>query len=222
MIYKSWWKILASVFVLYTVVGGLLINVPTLPILHESIRNLYFHVPMWFAMIVIYTVSVIYSIKYLSSGNENHDLIAVESVNVGLIFGFVGLTSGMIWAKFTWGDYWPNDPKLNSAAIATLMYLAYVILRGSVDEEQKRAKISAIYNIFAYPIMVVLLFVLPRLTDSLHPGNGGNPGFGTYDLDSNMRLVFYPAVIGWILISVWMMTIRYRIRILENKNNQIN
>ncbi|MBC7653802.1 MAG: cytochrome c biogenesis protein CcsA [Oligoflexus sp.] len=220
--YKSWWKILASVFVLYTVVGGLLINVPTLPILHESIRNLYFHVPMWFAMIVIYTVSVIYSIKYLSSGNENHDLIAVESVNVGLIFGFVGLISGMIWAKFTWGDYWPNDPKLNSAAIATLMYLAYVVLRGSVDEEQKRAKISAIYNIFAYPIMVVLLFVLPRLTDSLHPGNGGNPGFGTYDLDSNMRLVFYPAVIGWILISVWMMTIRYRIRILENKNNQIN
>jgi heme exporter protein C len=222
MMYKSWWKILASVFVLYTVVGGLLINVPTLPILHESIRNLYFHVPMWFSMIVIYTVSVVYSIKYLTSNNENHDLIAVESVNVGLIFGFVGLTSGMIWAKFTWGDYWPNDPKLNSAAISTLMYLAYVVLRGSIDEEQKRAKISAIYNIFAYPIMVVLLFVLPRLTDSLHPGNGGNPGFGTYDLDSSMRLVFYPAVLGWILISVWIMTIRYRIRILENKNNQIN
>lgn len=221
MMYKSWWKILASVFILYTVVGGLLINVPTLPILHESIRNLYFHVPMWFAMIVIYTVSAIYSIKYLSSGNENYDLVAVESVNVGLIFGFVGLISGMIWAKFTWGDYWPNDPKLNSAAIATLMYLAYVVLRSSLDEEQKRAKISAIYNIFAYPIMVVLLFVLPRLTDSLHPGNGGNPGFGTYDLDSNMRLVFYPAVIGWILISVWITTIRYRIRILENKNNQI-
>jgi heme exporter protein C len=200
MMYKSWWKILASVFVLYTVVGGLLINVPTLPILHESIRNLYFHVPMWFSMIVIYTVSVVYSIKYLTSNNENHDLIAVESVNVGLIFGFVGLTSGMIWAKFTWGDYWPNDPKLNSAAISTLMYLAYVVLRGSIDEEQKRAKISAIYNIFAYPIMVVLLFVLPRLTDSLHPGNGGNPGFGTYDLDSSMRLVFYPAVFGWIFI----------------------
>ncbi|MBC7654930.1 MAG: cytochrome c biogenesis protein CcsA [Oligoflexus sp.] len=220
--YKSWWKILASVFVLYTVVGGLLIKVPTLPILHESIRNLYFHVPMWFAMIVIYTVSVVYSIKYLISNDEKQDLIAVEAINVGLIFGFIGLSTGMIWAKFTWGDYWPNDPKLNSAAISTLMYLAYVVLRSSIDEEQKRAKISAVYNIFAYPIMVVLLFVLPRLTDSLHPGNGGNPGFGTYDLDSNMRLVFYPAVLGWILISVWMMTIRYRIRILENKNNQIN
>jgi heme exporter protein C len=222
MMYKSWWKILASVLVLYTVVGGLLIKVPTLPILHESIRNLYFHVPMWFAMIVVYLVSVIYSIKYLNSNNENHDLIAVESVNTGIIFGFVGLVSGMIWANFTWGSPWPNDPKLNSAAISTLMYLAYIVLRSSIEEEQKRAKISAIYNIFAFPAMVVLLFILPRLTDSLHPGNGGNPGFGTYDLDRNMRLVFYPAVIGWILISVWIMTIRYRIRLIENKQNQID
>ena len=218
----KWWKITCIIFLLLTFTAGFLVRVPFIGNLHQSIRNFFFHVPMWFSMIVIYTVSVVYSIKYLTSNNENHDLIAVESVNVGLIFGFVGLTSGMIWAKFTWGDYWPNDPKLNSAAISTLMYLAYVVLRGSIDEEQKRAKISAIYNIFAYPIMVVLLFVLPRLTDSLHPGNGGNPGFGTYDLDSNMRLVFYPAVLGWILISVWIMTIRYRIRILENKNNQIN
>ena len=66
--------------------------------------------------------------------------------------------------------------------------------------------------------MVVLLFVLPRLTDSLHPGNGGNPGSGSYeDLDSNMRLVFYPASLGWILIGIWVATLRYRIRIIENK-----
>jgi heme exporter protein C len=220
--HKNWWKITAAVLLIYSVIGGLLINVPRLAILHETIRNLYFHVPMWFAMIVIYTVSVVYSIKYLNSNDENFDLIAVESVNTGLIFSVVGLLSGMIWAKFTWGDYWPNDPKLNSAAIATLMYLAYAVLRGSLDEEQKRAKISAIYNIFAYPIMVVLIFVLPRLTDSLHPGNGGNPGFGKYDLDSNMRLVFYPAVLAWILISVWIMTLRYRIRVQENIKNQIN
>lgn len=218
---KNWWKILSAALVLYSVVGGLLINVPALPILHESIRNLYYHVPMWFAMIVIYTIAVVYSIKYLKSNNENFDLIAVESVNTGLVFGVVGLLSGMIWANYTWGSPWPNDPKLNSAAIATLMYLAYSVLRSSIDEEQKRAKIAAVYNIFAYPVMVVLLFVLPRLTDSLHPGNGGNPGFGGYDLDSNMRLVFYPAVIGWIGIAVWIMQIRYRIRKIENKRNQI-
>ena len=220
--YKSWWKILASVLVLYTIIGGLLIEVPRLPILNETIRNLYFHVPMWFSMVILYLISVIYSIKFLNSGNEKDDLIALESVNTGIICGFIGLATGMMWAKFTWGTFWTNDPKLNGSAIATLMYLAYIVLRSSIEEDQKRAKISAIYNIFAFPAMIVLLFILPRLTDSLHPGNGGNPGFGGYDLDDKMRLVFYPAVIGWILIGVWIMTIRYRIRILENRRNQID
>ncbi|MFD2163934.1 cytochrome c biogenesis protein CcsA [Paradesertivirga mongoliensis] len=218
---ENWWKILASVLVLYSLAGGLLIEVPALPILHESIRNLYYHVPMWFAMILLYLISVIYSIKYLASGKTNHDLIAVECVNTGVIFCFLGLASGMLWANITWGDFWPNDPKLNGSAISTLMYLAYLVLRNSVDEEQKRAKISAVYNIFAFPVMIVLLFILPRMTDSLHPGNGGNPGFGGYDLDNNMKLVFYPAVIGWILMGTWIMNIRYRLRKLENIENSI-
>jgi heme exporter protein C len=67
--------------------------------------------------------------------------------------------------------------------------------------------------------MIVLLFILPRLTDSLHPGNGGNPGFGGYDLDSRMRTVFYPACMGWILIGVWISTLRYRIRLIENQQH---
>jgi len=219
---KNWWKILASILVLYSIIGGFLIPVPALAILHETIRNLYFHVPMWFAMLALYLISVVYSVKYLSSGDEKHDLIAVESVNTGIMFCFLGLVTGMLWANITWGDPWPSDPKLNSSAISTLMYLAYLVLRNSLDEEQKRAKISAIYNIFAFPVMIVLLFVLPRLTDSLHPGNGGNPGFSGYDLDSNMRLVLYPTFIGWILMGVWIMTIRYRIRLLENKLNNHN
>jgi heme exporter protein C len=213
---KNWWKVLASVLVLYSVVAGLLAPVPELPILHETIRNLYFHVPMWFAMIILFLVSVIYSIRYLASGKEEHDLMSVEFVNAGIVFGVLGLLTGMIWAQFTWGRFWTNDPKLNGAAIATLLYLAYSVLRNSLEEEQKRARISAVYNIFAFPIMIVLLFVLPRMTDSLHPGNGGNPAFSSYDLDSGMRAVFYPAVFGWILIGVWVATLRYRIRRIQN------
>jgi heme exporter protein C len=170
---------------------------------------------MWFTMIVLYLIAVLYGIKYLRSGNEKYDLVAVESVNTGIVFGFLGILTGMIWGNYTWGSPWPNDPKLNGAAITTLVYLAYIVLRNAIDEEQKKARISAIYNIFAFPVMIVLLFILPRLTDSLHPGNGGNPGFGRYDLDRNMRLVFYPACIGWILVGVWIATLRYRIRLIE-------
>jgi heme exporter protein C len=93
-------------------------------------------------------------------------------------------------------------------------------LRNALDEEQKRAKISAVYNIFAFPIMVVLLYILPKMTDSLHPGSGGNSSFGDLDMDNNMRPVFYTAVVGWILVGVWICSLRYRVRLVENKKNQ--
>jgi heme exporter protein C len=215
--YKYWWKILGSILVFYSTVAGFLATVPELPILHESIRNLYFHVPMWFSMIVLFSVSVFYSVRYLQTNNAEDDLKAVESINTGIIFGILGIITGSIWAKFTWGQAWSFDVKQNYAAIALLLYFAYLVLRNAIDEEQRRAKISAIYNIFAFPMMVVLLFVLPRLGDSLHPGNGGNPGFNSYDLDSRMRMVFYPACTGWILIGYWIYTLLFRLRQL-NKN----
>jgi heme exporter protein C len=214
---KTWWKILGAVLIIYTAIAGLLLDVPKLDILNETIRNLYFHVPMWFTMIVLFSISVYYSVKSLVSKSEQDDLRAVESINVGIIFGILGIVTGAFWAKYTWGEYWSSDPKQNFAAIALLLYFAYLILRNSIDEDQKRAKISSIYNIFAFPMMVVLLFVLPRLQSSLHPGNGGNPGFNSYDLDSRMRAVFYPACIGWIIIGYWIYSIRVRMRSLENK-----
>ena len=217
---KHWYKILAALLVLYTIYAGLMCPIPALPILHETIRNLYYHVPMWFAMISIFGVSVFYSIKYLSSNNLNDDVYAVKSVNTGMLFGTLGLLTGMMWANYTWGTPWTNDPKLNGAAISMLMYMAYLILRGSIDDADKKARISAIYNIFSFPLMIVLLFVLPRLTDSLHPGNGGNPGFSKYDLDNGMRMVFYPAVLGWILMAVWIMTITVRIEKIKTKDSK--
>ncbi|MBD1428306.1 MULTISPECIES: cytochrome c biogenesis protein [Sphingobacterium] len=218
---KNWWKILAACMVSASVVAGFIGPVPELHILNESIRNVYFHVPMWFTMLTLYLISVINSIKYLNSGDIKHDMLAVEAVNTGIIFCAFGLLTGMQWANITWGEPWPNDPKLNGSAIATLMYLAYLVLRNALDEEQKRAKISAVYNIFAFPIMVVLLYILPKLTDSLHPGNGGNSTFGDLDMDNYMRPVFYTAVIGWILTGSWVCTLRYRLRLLENKANKI-
>jgi heme exporter protein C len=118
----------------------------------------------------------------------------------------------MLWAKFTWGDYWSGDPKQNASAIGLLMYFAYLILRNSLTDMQQRARIGAIYNIFAFAAFIPLIFVLPRLTDSLHPGNGGNPGFNAYDLDSKLRMVFYPAIIGWTLFGAWIATVRVRMR----------
>ncbi len=220
---KRWWKILTVFLLLYTTIGGLLFSVPRLPILNETIRNLYFHVPMWFGMTILFTASAVFSVKYLRTSKELDDMIASEFAFSGTLFGILGLLSGMTWARFTWGAWWINDPQLNSAVIGILIYLAYLVLRSSLEDEQQRAKISSIYNIFAFAALIPIIYVLPRMADnSLHPGKGGNPGFNIYDLDNTLRLVFYPAVIGWTLFGVWITSLRVRIKKIQAVKSSSN
>jgi heme exporter protein C len=134
---------------------------------------------------------------------------------VALLYGCIGIVTGMIWARFTWDTFWTKDPQLNGAAITILAYLAYMVLRASIPDARKRAEISAVYGIFAFVLMVVLIVVLPRMqdVDSLHPGKGGNPGFGNYkDLKNDMRLVFYPAILAWTLVGFWLANLSFRIQ----------
>jgi heme exporter protein C len=223
---QYWWKALAIVLLLFAIVGGLWVplyhgtddlSFPNLPILNESIRNLLYHVPMWFAMVFLLLLSFIYSISYLSRPTIEKDSYAAGFAEIGILFGALGIFTGMIWAKSTWGAFWTNDPKLNGAAIGMLIYLAYIILRSSVDDEVKRAKLAASYNIFAFVMYIAFIFVIPRLTDSLHPGNGGNPAFSSYDLDNTLRLFFYPATIGWIALSMWMAGLWIRANNIKRK-----
>ncbi len=214
---SNWWKIVSVGLLAYTIIGGLLFEVPRLNIVNETIRALYFHVPMWFGMVFMFLVSTFYAVKYLLKPSHENDIWSVEFANTGLAFGLLGIFTGMIWANYTWGSPWHGDPKQNGAAISLLVYFAYFVLRGSIENEEQRARLSAVYNIFAFAAMIPLIFIIPRMTSSMHPGSGGNPGFNMYDLDSNMRIVFYPAVIGWILLGRWIATLRIRTKLIEEK-----
>jgi heme exporter protein C len=209
---KMWWKILCIVLLFYVIFMGLMGPVPHLAILNESIRNTYFHVALWLAMTTLLFASLVYSLLYLRSSNPKHDDIASELAKSGLFYGILGCLSGSIWANFTWGDPWPNDPKLNGAAVGILIYLAYLLLRSSFEDEQRRARIASVYNVFAFAVFVPLIYILPRLTDSLHPGSGGNSTFGSYDMNNDLRMVFYPAIVGWILLGLWFAELRVRIK----------
>ena len=209
-------KTICIILLVYTVSAGILFDVPRLPILNETIRVLYFHVPMWFTMIFLLFLSSINAYRFISSGDLSYDLKSYNYVNIGVFFGVLGIISGMIWAKYTWGTYWTNDPKLNGSAVGLLIYFSYFVLRNSVEDESKKGKISSVYNILAFSMLIPLIFILPRMTDSLHPGNGGNPGFNVYDLNSQLRIVFYPAVIGFILLGIWIADLRLRILKLKS------
>ncbi len=204
--------------------AGFLVKVPYVGNLYESIRNFFFHVPMWFGQMGLLTLSLAYSIAYLRTQNVKHDIYASEFAKTGIVFGILGLTTGAIWAKYTWGEFWSNDPKQMAAAIAVLIYLAYVVLRGSMTDMDKRARVSSVYNIFAYFIYIPLIMILPRLVQSLHPGGmegaqgGGNPALGGDSLDASMRVIFWPAVFGWLLLGIWISNLKIRISLLANKN----
>ena len=211
----AWWKILSIACLIYAVVGGMLLPVPARPIVNESIRNLYYHVPMWFGMMVLMTVSVIYAMLYLRHSRLEYDIQSRWFGGTGMLMGLLGIITGAIWANYTWGAPWSNDIKQILAATALLIYAAYFVLRSSIDDIDKKARISAVYNIFAFAAMIPLIFIIPRMTDSMHPGNGGNPGFNMYDLDSRMRPIFYAANIGWIAIGAWIATMRIRTKKIE-------
>lgn len=183
---------------------------PYRSILYETIRNTYFHVPMWFGMIILFFGSAWFAIRYVAYGDIADDQKSLSLVTTGTVFGLLGILTGMLWSNYTWGAPWSFDVKQNTAAIALLIYLAYFILRKSFDDHQRKARVSAVYNIFGCAMIIPLLFIIPRMTDSLHPGSGGNPALGGEDLDNTMRLVFYPAVIGWTLLGVWISEVLYR------------
>ncbi len=230
--YRSWWKIASVALLLYTFIGGLLLDVPVLQALGETIRNLYFHVCMWFAMMILFTVSVVNAILYLRTFKLKYDIASRQFAAVGIIFGVLGYATGAIWMSYTWAD--PNngvsisailkEPKLIGAAIALLIYFAYMVLRDSVSDMDKRARISSVYNIFAYAMLFPAIWIIPRILPSLHPGapesgGGGNPALDVKDVDNRMRMIFYPAIIGWTLLGTWIATLKIRLALLKEKKN---
>ena len=223
----TWLKLLTIALLLYAVIGGFLMPVPALSQLGETIRNLYFHVCMWFAMMILFTISIIHSIKYLNNKSVIHDIKASAYAAVGSYMGILGYLTGAIWASYTWAD--PNnpayaslgsimrEPKLIGAALALLVYGAYFILRSSITDIDQRARVSAVYNVFAYAMLFPTIWIIPRLLPSLHPGQEGNPALNFNDIDARMRVVFYPAVIGWTLLGSWIAQLNVRLELIKEK-----
>lgn len=190
---------------------------PYRSVLHETIRNTFFHIPLWFSMFILLIISLVHSVNYLRSNELKYDIKASSYVNVAILFGILGIITGSLWAKYTWGTFWTTDVKLNMSTVAMLIYVASLILRSSINDIDRRAKLSASYNIFAFAALIPLVFVIPRMTDSLHPGNGGNPALGGEDMENTLRMVFYPAVIGFTLLGLWMSSILIRYETLKDK-----
>ncbi len=222
--------VLAIGLIGYAVVFGL---TKTLPYqnanLGQTSRNVFFHVPMWFAMMVMGYTSVVYSVLYLRKAKPHFDLLAREAAKLTVLFGVLGLVTGAVWSRVTWGEalpatdpaaWWPWDPKQTSALICVLIYLGYFLLRSSFEEETQRAKIAGVFNIFAAASIYPLFYVIPKVLGGLHP-NTGDQGSALVDMSSEFYSVFWPSVIGFICMSIWLLDLSGRRARLEHQINQL-
>ena len=171
---------------------------------------------MWYVMLFSFLLSVIYSIIYLRSNKLKYDIISNEFVIVGLCFGSLGMLTGMEWAYIQWGAPWSNDPKQVGAALTLLIYLAYTILRNSLPDADKRARLASVYNIFSFALLIPLVYIIPSHLASLHPGSDNKPFEALKTQDSLLRYVSIPAMLGWILLGLWIFDIRLRIKKIES------
>jgi len=218
---NNWWKILAYLLLLTVFTAGFLVKVPVLDgRLQQSIRNTFFHVPMWIAMMVCYGISVVYGVLYLYKPKFGYDTNSLEYARTGTVFGVLGLITGSIWANYQWGSPWNGDPKQNGTAIALLIYFAYFVLRGSINDTDKRSRISAVYNIFAFAMLFPTIWILPRTAESLHPGGlgaEGNPALKPQDSSPAIAIIMLIGFIGWTLLAIWITTLRVRLQLLIEK-----
>lgn len=218
-----------NIYILTNVISiNPLIEFPFIEALKHRIKNLNFHVPLHWTSFIAYLVSLIFSIRYLKYNKLEDDVAASSAVKIGLIFTILGTVTGMIWAKFNWGTYWNWDPRQTTILVIMLIYFAYFGLRNSLDSFEKKAKLSAVYSIVSFISVPVLMFIIPRLLPSLHPGgqNDGTTGpvVSTQAdmVDSSLAFIFYLSIAAFLMLYFWLLSIEIRERMLENKLREQN
>jgi heme exporter protein C len=132
-----------------------------------SYRILYIHVPLSWNMYFAFTLTFAFSLLFLIKSNPKYDLIAFCSAVLGILYGFAGLVSGMLWANEVWGYYWSWDPRQTTTLIALLSYLGYIALRTSIPDIEKARTISSVLGVSAY-ITIPIGYISAVMFRSLH------------------------------------------------------
>jgi heme exporter protein C len=193
-----------------------LLKAPLVPVLLETTRVLYFHIPSAWVTVVALGWSMVHSILYLVRRDLRHDDHAAAAAELGLLFCIAATVTGSLWAKSMWGAYWNWDPRETSIFFILLVYSAYLALRGSIEGEEKRARLSAVYSVIAYVAVPFLVFVVPRMYETLHPDPLINTR-GKVDMDPMIRWCFTAMLVGFTALFAWLQSLRVRVTRLERR-----
>jgi len=237
--YKSLiWKSILFLAMSFVIVAGISFPIvpqpkvwyefPIIPGLEEKAKIIFFHVPTAWLSVLAFLMAMIYGIKYLKYNNIDDDLKSAAALQLGMMFTILATITGSIWAKFTWGAFWHWDPRETSIFILLLIYGSLLALRSAVENEDKRARLSAVYSIIAFLTVPFFVFIMPRIMVGLHPGSmeldpitgkivqGTSPVID-FKMNVNMRIVFFISLFAFTILYYWMYNLRYKTLIIKDK-----
>jgi len=224
------WKSILFVLMTLVIIAGITFPIvekpstwfefPFIPGLEEKAKIIFFHVPTAWLSVIAFLMAMIYGIKYLRNQNIDDDSKSAAALQLGMVFTILATITGSIWAKFTWGSFWHWDPRETSIFILLLIYGSLFALRSAVENEDKRAKLSAVYSIIAFLTVPFFIFIMPRIMTGLHPGSANDDNAGPvvdFRMSPNMRVVFFTSLITFTILYFWMWRISYKSIIIKDK-----
>lgn len=146
-----------------------------------SQRIMYVHVPSAWLAYLAFLVTMIGSVAYLWRRDLRFDRLAAASAELGLLFTGITIVSGAIWGKATWGIWWDWDPRLTTTAVLFVVYAGYLLLRSTVVERSRRARISAVLGIIGFIDVPIVHFSVLWWRGLHQPPTVLRPGDPTID-----------------------------------------
>jgi heme exporter protein C len=200
-----------------------LVFAPTEAVMGDVQRVFYFHVGTAWVGLLGFILAALSGIIYLITKDMKWDRFEVAAVEVSTMFFFITIVLGSIWARPAWNTWWTWDPRLTTAAVTELIYIAYFMLRQGIEDPDKRARFGAVYTLLG-GISAPITFMVIRLFRTIHPvviGSQSAAAQGGFSMTADMRAAFFFALFAFTIIFIDLMWHRIRLGGLEEKIEQL-
>ena len=211
----------AALFVL--AIGMVFFYAPLEAVMGQVQRVFYFHVAAGWIGMLSFLVAAIAGVVYLTSSNRKWDIVSLSAIEIGIVFAFINIVSGSIWARPIWNTWWTWDPRLTTATVMELIYAAYLMLRQGIEDPDRRARFGAVYAIVGF-VSVPLTFFSARLFRTIHPiviGTNQAGAEGDFDMTPMMLQTFMFSLLTFTFVFADLLWHRIRVGWLAEKVEQL-
>lgn len=168
---------------------------PTERTMGAAQRIVYIHVPVaWLGlagMMAMATGSTIYLVRR----QLWWDHLSQAAGEVGWLCCTLTLITGSMWARQAWGTWWEWDPRLTTAFILWLVYSGNLLVRSSLEDPHRRARVGAILAILG-ALDLPLVIMATRWFRGLHPV--------APEMQPAMRWTLLFGVVAWTIFLLWL------------------